>query len=107
MRRMFIRWKTFGLRQMVTVTVPLEWTFDTLKGPLHLALSLTPVGSSNITSIFGVYVKGRRRLFPGSCSVEYEAAFYYGLFPSWLRKRLVESCRAGIQKRRVKLSLLC
>ena len=61
MRRMFIRWKTFGLRQMVTV--PLEWTFDTLKGPLHLALSLTPVGSSNITSIFGVYVKGRRRLF--------------------------------------------
>jgi len=41
----------------------LEWTFDTLKGPLHLALRLTPVGSSNITSIFGVYVKGRRRFF--------------------------------------------
>jgi len=45
------------------VTFPLEWTFDTLKGPLHLTLSLTPVGPSNITSIFGVYVKVRRRLF--------------------------------------------
>ena len=45
------------------MTFPLEWTFDTLKGPLHLALSLTPVGSSNITSIFGVYVKGRRLLY--------------------------------------------
>ena len=45
------------------MTVPLEWTFETVKGPLHLALSFTPVGSSNMISIFGVYVKGRRRLF--------------------------------------------
>jgi len=55
MRRMFIRWKTFGLRQMVTV--PLEWTFDTLKGPLHLALSLTPVnndcvGCSDVSVVY-------------------------------------------------------
>ena len=49
MRRMIIRWKTFDLKQMVTIL--LEGTFDTLKGPLDLALSLTPVGSCSITSI--------------------------------------------------------
>ena len=46
-----------------TMTVPFEWTFLIVKGPLHFGLSLTPVVSSSITSMFGVSERASTKIF--------------------------------------------